>query len=328
MRRRDVITFIGGGAASMLWPPAARLQPTAVPTIGFLNSAYPDLYQFNVVAFRQGLRDTGFTEGKNLRIEYRWAHGDYARLRALAAELAERGVSAIAATGDVASARAAQAATAKIPVVFTIGADPIRFGLVKSINRPGGNLTGISVMASAIGAKRAELLFKIAPRAKLALLMNPDNPNAAAERADVEEAARILGQQVLVLEVRNARAFDAAFDAFVREGADAMFVGTDPVLLAERERLVDFAAVRRVPAVYFAREFADAGGLISYGASIAAMYRQAGVYIGKILNGTKPEELPVVQSTRIEMVINLTAAKALRLDVPATLLALADEVIE
>jgi putative ABC transport system substrate-binding protein len=328
MRRRDVIKFIGGGAASTLWPLAARVQPTAAPTIGFLNSAYPDLYQFNVTAFRQGLADIGYVEGRNLRIEYRWAHGDYARLPALASELVERGVGAIAATGDVASARAAQAATAKIPVVFTIGADPVRFGLVKSINRPGGNLTGVSVMASTIAAKRTELLFKIAPRPKIALLMNPDNPNAASERADVEEAARILGQQVVVLEVRNAGELDAAFDGFARGGADALFVGTDPVLLAKRERLVAFAADRRVPAVYFAREFADAGGLISYGASIAAMYRQAGVYIGRILNGSRPDELPVVQSTRIEMVINLTAARALGLEVPATLLALADEVIE
>ena len=328
MKRRAFLTLLGGAAVSGVWPCSARLQPASVATIGFLNSESPGPYQFNVAALRQGLEEAGYVEGRNLRIEYRWAQGDDGRLRALAHDLVERQVNAIVATGGVASVRAARAVTTKIPVVFTIGADPVMLGLVHGINRPGANITGITLISSAIGAKRTEVLNKLAPRSKIALVMNPDNPNAAAEERDAREAARILGQQALVLNVREASEFDAAFERFSEEKADAMFVGTDPLLLAERDRLIAFAAHQRVPAVYFVREFALAGGLISYGASITGMYRQAGGYLAKILKGAKPDELPVLQPTHIEMVINLKTARALGIDVPATLLALADEVVE
>ena len=327
MRRRDVLVLLGAAVPGFL-SCAVHAQGAGVPTIGFLNSGHAETYRAGVAAFRQGLQAAGYTEGKNVRVAYRWAEGDEGRLRALAAELVERQVNAIVATGGVASARAAQAATTRIPVVFTTGADPVVLGLVKSINRPGGNLTGISLISSAIGAKRTEVLYKLAPRSKIAVVMNADNPNGAAEQKDVEEAARLLGQQVLVLSIHNANELDSAFEAFVRDGADALFVGTDPMLLAERDRFIAFAASRRVPAIYFVREFALAGGLVSYGANIAGMYQQAGGYVAKILKGAKPDELPVLQPEGVELVINLKTARALGIEVPATLLALADEVIE
>jgi putative ABC transport system substrate-binding protein len=328
MRRREVMGLLGAAVVCGVWPPPARAQPQSAMTVGFLNGEHPEAYQLHVAALRQGLQEAGFVEGRNLRVDYRWARGDAARLRAMAAELVEQEVNALIATGGVAAVRAAQAATARIPVVFTIGADPVTLGLVKSLSRPGGNLTGVSLISSAIGAKRTEVLHKLAPRAKLALVMNPDNPNAAAEQGDAEAAARLLGQQVIVLEARNAAELDGALQAFVGAGADALFVATDPMLLAERARLIEFAARQRVPAIYFVREFALAGGLISYGASIMAMYRHAGAYVGKILKGARPDELPVVQPEGVEMVINLNTARALGIDVPPTLLALADEVIE
>jgi putative ABC transport system substrate-binding protein len=328
MKRREFLMMLGGAAVSGAWPLSARVQPASVPTIGFLNGERPEPYQANVAALRQGLREAGYVEGRNLRIEFRWADGDDERLPTLAHDLVDRQVSALVATGGVASVRAAQAATTRIPIVFTIGADPVTLGLVKSINRPGGNATGITLISSAASAKRTEVLFKIAPRSKIALLMNPANPNAAAEQGEAEAAAHVLGQQTLVLNVRSEGDFDAAFDTLIRQGADALFVATDPLLLANRDRLVAFAARQRVPAIYFVREFAVAGGLISYGASITDMYRQAGGYVGKILKGAKPDELPVLQPPNVEMVINLKTAKALGLEVPATLVALADEVIE
>jgi putative ABC transport system substrate-binding protein len=325
----DRRTFIGSVAGGLLAAPlVTRAQQPAMPVIGFLNSATPELYQFNVAAFRQGLQEVGWFEGKNVLIEYRWAHGNYDRLPALAAELVERRVAAIAATGDVGSARAAQAASAAIPIVFTIGGDPVRFGLVKSYSRPGANVTGISLISSAIGSKRVELLHELAPKVMIALLMNPDNPNAEAEQRDAQEAARILGHQTLVLNVRNKSDFDAVFETFIRARAGALFVATDPMLLSQRDVLVEFAARRRIPAIYFVREFVTAGGLISYGASIRNMYREAGIYIGRILKGAKPADLPVLQPTLIEFVVNLKTAKALGLSVPQSLLLRADEVIQ
>ena len=325
----DRRTFIGSVAGGLLGAPlVTRAQQPAMPVIGFLNSATPELYQFNVAAFRQGLQEVGWFEGKNVLIEYRWAHGNYDRLPALAAELVERRVAAIAATGDVGSARAAQAASAAIPIVFTIGGDPVRFGLVKSYSRPGANVTGISLISSAIGSKRVELLHELAPKAMIALLMNPDNPNAEAEQRDAQEAARILGHQTLVLNVRNKSDFDAVFETFIRARAGALFVATDPMLLSQRDVLVEFAARRRIPAIYFVREFVTAGGLLSYGASIRNMYREAGIYIGRILKGAKPADLPVLQPTLIEFVLNLKTAKALGLSVPQSLLLRADEVIQ
>jgi len=247
---------------------------------------------------------------------------------ALAAELVARGVAVIAATGDVASARAAQAATSRIPIVFTIGGDAVRFGLVQSYSRPGGNMTGISLISSAMGAKRIELLHEMAPGAKLALFMNPDNPNAAAEQRDAENAARALGHDVLVLPVRNHGDFDAAFERFLREGAGALFVATDPMLLSQREPLTAFAARQRVPGIYFVREFAVAGGLVSYGPSIREMYRQAGVYVGRIVGGANPAEMPVLQPTLVELVINTKTARALGITLPHTLLLRASELVE
>jgi putative ABC transport system substrate-binding protein len=281
-----------------------------------------------VAAFRQGLQDAGYVEGSNLRIEYRWAEGDNNRLPALAAELVDRQVNVIAATGDVASALAAQAATAKIPIVFTIGADPVRFGLVASFNRPGGNVTGISAVTGSLGAKRIEVLYKLAPRSKIGLLMDADNPTAGAEQRDAEEAARVLGLQVVVLKVHNRGDFATAFETFVREKADALYGGAGPTMIAQRDLLIAFAAKQRVPAIYSDRQSVIAGGLMSYGSSITDMYRQAGAYVGKILKGAKPANLPVIQPTKFELVINLKSAKALGLEIPATLLATADEVIE
>jgi putative ABC transport system substrate-binding protein len=327
MKRREFVGFLGGAAVA--WPFAVRAQQKpAMPVVGFLNPTSSRLYEFNAAAFRRGLEDTGFVEGENVRIEYRWAEGDYSRLPALAAELVDLKVAVIGATGDVASARAAQAATSSIPIVFTIGADPVKLGLVASYNRPGGNLTGVSAITSTIGTKRIEILYQLAPRSKVALLMNPDNPSAVAEQRDAEEAARILGQRTLVLNARNRDDFKAAFEIFVREGADALFVGTDPVLLSQRDVIAAFAAGQGVPAIHFERQYPLGGGLISYGTSISGMYRQAGVYSGQILKGASPAEMPVMQPTKFELVINLKTAKALGIEVSSNLLAVADEVIE
>jgi putative ABC transport system substrate-binding protein len=325
MTRRAFVTLLGGAAT---WPLAARAQQTAMPVVGFLNPTWPKLYELNAAAFRHGLEETGYVEGKNLHIEYRWAEGDYNRLPALAAELVARQVAVIAATGDVASARAAQAATTRIPIVFTIGADPVRFGLVASYNRPGGNVTGISAITSSIASKRLQMLHQLAPGTRVGLLMNPDNPSASAEQRDAQEAAGILGQQALVLNVKNKGDFDAAFETFIREKADALFVGTDPMLLSERDAIAALAAKHRIPTIHFDRQYAVGGGLISYGTSVSGMYRQAGVYSGQILKGANPAEMPVMQPTKFELVINLKTAKALGLDVPPSILALADEVIE
>ena len=326
MRRRQFITFLGGAAAA--WPFAARAQQPATPVVGFLNPTSSKLYEFNAEAFRRGLRDVGFVDGENVRIVYRWAEGDYSRLPALAAELVDLKVAVIGATGDVASARAAKAATSTIPIVFTIGADPVKLGLVASYNHPGGNMTGISAITSQIGTKRMEILYQLVPRSKVALLMNPDNPSAAMEQRDAEEAARILKQQSIALNVRNKDDFQAAFDSFIREGADAIFVATDPMLLSQRDAIGAFAAQQRVPAIHFARQYPLGGGLISYGTSISGMYRQAGVYSGQILKGANPAEMPVMQPTKFELVINLKTAKSLDIAISPNLLAIADEVIE
>ena len=324
MKRREFITLLGGASA---WPVAGRAQAT-MPVVGFLNPTSSKLYEFNAAAFRKGLQDAGFVDGENVRIEYRWADGDYGRLAALAAELVALKVAVIGATGDVASALAAKASTSTIPIVFTIGADPVKVGLVASYNRPGGNMTGISAITSQIGTKRIEVLHQIAPRSKVALLMNPNNPSAAMEQHDATAAATILGQKSLVLNVTSEDDFPAAFDTFAREGADAMFVATDPMLLSQREAIAAFAVKQRVPVIHFERQFPLVGGLISYGTSISGMYRQAGVYSGQILKGAKPAEMPVMQPTKFELVINLKTAKALGIEVSQNLLAIADEVIE
>jgi putative ABC transport system substrate-binding protein len=329
MRRREFVGLLGGAAVpAFLWPLAARAQQPAMPVVGFLNPTSSRLYEFNAAAFRRGLQDAGFVEDENIRVEYRWAEGDYSQLPSLAAELVNLRVAVIGATGDVASARAAKAATATIPIVFTIGADPVKLGLVASYNRPGGNVTGISAITSTIATKRVEILHQLARWSKLALLMNPDNPSAAAEQRDAEAAAKAFGEQFLVLNVTSKDDFSGAFDTFVREGADALFVATDPMLLSQRDAIAAFAARQRIPAIHFERQYPLGGGLISYGTSVSGMYRQAGEYCGQILKGAKPAEMPVMQPTKFELVINLKTAKALGIEVSPNLLAVADEVIE
>jgi putative tryptophan/tyrosine transport system substrate-binding protein len=309
--------------------PLTALAQQQMPLVGFLNSASSNTYRFNADSFREGLAQAGFTEGQNVRIEERWANGDYQALPTLAAELVAKGVVVIAATGDVASARAAQAASQTVPVVFTIGADPVRFGLVSSHNRPGGHVTGVSLLTSLIGAKRVELLRQVAPKiSRVALLVNPSNPSAAAEQADAQNGARTLGLETIILNASNAREIDTAFEELLRAKADAFFIATDPILLDRREQIVSFAERHALPAVYWVRQFAVAGGLLSYGPSISWMYRQAGEYVGQILKGANPANMPVMQPTKFEFVINLKTAKLLGLTVPLGLLNAADEVIE
>jgi putative tryptophan/tyrosine transport system substrate-binding protein len=326
MRRREFITGLGGTAA--IWPFCVNAQQT-LPLVGFLNSASPDTYRFNADSFREGLTKAGFVEGRNVRIEERWARGDYDALPALAAELVRMGVVAIAATGDVASARAAQRASNRVPVVFTIGGDPVRFGLIKSINRPGGNVTGILFNQNVLGAKRVELLREIAPTvSRVALLMNPTNLNVKIEQTDAEAGAKKLGLETIILNARDMQELEAAFEQLLNAKADAFITATDPILLDRREQIVSFAHRHKLPAVGFVRQFAAAGALMSYGPSISWMYRQAGEYIGQILKGSNPAEMPVLQPTHFELVINLKTAHTYGLVVPPMLLARADEVIE
>src|SRR6516165_10339957 len=325
MRRREFIATLGAAAAL---PLQARGQQPTMPVVGFLNPTVSRLYEFNAAAFRLGLKETGFVDGENVRIEYRWAEGDYGQLPALAAELVKLKVAVIGATGDVASARAAKAATSTIPIVFTIGADPVKVGLVASYNRPGGNATGISAITSQIGAKRIEVLYQLGRWSRVALLMNPDNPSAATEQQDAEKAALAVGRSSFPVNVKSKDDFHGAFDTFIREGADALFVATDPMLLSQREAIAEFAGARRIPAIHFERQYVLGGGLISYGTSISGMYRQAGVYCGQILKGANPAEMPVMQPTKFELVINLKTARSLGLEISPTLLAVADEVIE
>ncbi len=316
-----------GGAVTVL--PLTVLAQQQLPLIGFLNSASPDTYRFNADSFREGLTKGGFVEGRNLRIEERWARSDYDALPALAAELVAMGVVAIAATGDVASARAAQRASSTVPVVFTIGGDPVRFGLVKSLNRPGGHVTGILFNQNVLSSKRVELLREIAPNvSRIALLMNPTNPNVDVERMDAEAGARKFGLETVTLNARNAREIDAAFEQLLGANADGIITATDPIPLDRREQIVEFANRHKLPLMGFVRQFAAAGALLSYGPSISWMYRQAGEYVAQILKGASPAELPVLQPTQYELVINLKTAKALGLEVPPMLLVGADEVIE
>ena len=337
MLRRSVVSFAGAmvfACSSAVWPQTgtpsgASLPSSNVPIVGFLNIASPATYRFNANAFREGLAQAGFVEGRNVRIEERWANGDQGALPALAAELVAKGVVAIAATGDVTSARAAKDASTNVPVVFTIGGDPVRFGLVESFNRPGGHVTGITFVATALGGKRLQLLQALAPSiTRVALLMNPDNPNAAAELADAQAGATTLGLQTVTVRARNAGEIVTAFAEIVRSKADALFSGTDPVLLDHREQIAGLAERHALPAISFTRPFAAAGGLVSYGPNIAWMYRQAGGYVGQILKGAKPADMPVMQSTHFELVLNLKTAKRLGLTVPKTFIAFVDDVIE
>jgi putative ABC transport system substrate-binding protein len=325
--RREFISAFAG--ATIAWPLAARAQQSAMPVIGFLSSRSPTESASVVAAFRQGLQENGYIDGQNAKIEFRWADGHYDRLPILASELVTRQVALIAATGDVLSPLAAKGATSTLPIVFVIGGDPVRFNLVASFNRPGGNITGVSLITDALGAKRLGLLQDLVPNAAvIGLLVNPDNPNAESVRKDVQEAAHITGQQIYVVNATNERDFEPAFAALVQQRAGGLLLASDPFFLGQREQLVALSARHSIPTIYEFREFATAGGLMSYGANIAAAYRQAGVYIGRILRGEKPADLPVVQPTKFDFVINLKTVKVLSLTIPAGVLAIADEVIE
>ena len=325
MRRREFITLIGGAAT---WPFAARAQQAAMPVIGVLSTRARGADPHVLTAFHGGLKEAGFIEGQNLGIDYRFAANQYDQLPALAADLVRRRVVLIATMGTPA-APAAKAATATIPVVFGVGDDPVQLGLVASLNRPGGNLTGVVALNAEVGAKRLELLHELVPTAAIvAALVNPTNMNAESLWKDLQAAARAIGLQIHLLRASTERDIEAAFATLLELRAGALVIGTDPFFNSRSDQLAWLALRHAVPAIHQFREFAAAGGLISYGGSIRDVYRLAGLYTGRILKGEKPADLPVQQSTKIELTLNLPAAKALGLTVPPTLLARADEVIE
>jgi putative ABC transport system substrate-binding protein len=325
MKRREFIALLGGAAAT--WPLAAHAQQPALPVIGFMASwAYNENLE-NLVALRRGLSEIGYIEGQNVTIEYRWADGQYDRLSALATDLVRRRVNVIVAAGG--SGLAAKAATTTIPIVSMIGGDPVTSGFVASLNRPEANLTGVALFAYSLGPKRLELLRELVPSAKvIAVLVNPTNADAQPDRQAVEASARAVGQQIFILNASTERDFDSAFAAMVQQRAGALLVMADPIFNSRREQLIALAARHAMPTIYEWREFAMAGGLMSYGSSITDAYRQVGIYTGKMLKGAKPAELPVMQAVKVELVLNLKTATTLGLTFPLTLLGRADEVVE
>jgi ABC-type uncharacterized transport system substrate-binding protein len=327
MRRREFITFMGGAAVA--WPLAARAQQSAPPTIGYLSTRSPGEAKYVTDAFAQGLNEIGYVEGRNLAIEYRWAELQYDRLPALASDLVRRQVAVIAAVGGAHSGLAAKAATSTIPIVFVSAGDPVTFGLVASLNRPGANVTGISMITVALAPKRLELLHELVPApAVIALLVNPTSPYVEPETKDVMASAGALGRQVQVLNASTGPEIDTTFTTLVQQGVRALLVSGDPFFDSQRDRLIVLAAHHAIPAIYQWREFPMIGGLMSYGTSILDAYRQSGIYVGKILKGAKPTDLPVMQPTKFEFVINLRTSKALGIEIPPKLLTFADEVIE
>jgi ABC-type uncharacterized transport system substrate-binding protein len=328
IKRRTFIALLGGVAVT--WPLGARAQQPAMPVIGFLNPTSPDTFADFLRGFHHGLKEVGYVEGENVAIVYRWADNQVGRLPELAAELVRRKVAVFAATGGVAPALAAKATTTTIPIVFMVGEDPVKLGLVASLARPGGNLTGINFFNSELVAKRLELLRELVPAAtRVAVLVNPANAaNAETTLRDVEAAARVIGLQIQVLKASTNREISAAFTTLVRQRSDVLFVGNDAFFTTRRVQIAILAARHAVPAVYAQRDFAEAGGLMSYGSSITDAFRQVGVYTGRILRGAKPADLPVVQASKFELVINAETSRTLGLEVPPTVLTRADEVIE
>jgi putative tryptophan/tyrosine transport system substrate-binding protein len=326
MRRREFISLLGGAAG---WPLAARAQQQAMPVIGLLHPGSPEANARFVAAFRKGLAETGHVEGRNVSIEYRWGHGESAGLPELAADLVRRLASVIVTPGGVAAALAAKAATATIPIVFVIGVDPVQAALVDSLNRPGGNVTGITSMNSGLAAKQLGLLHQLLQRdARFAVLVNSSNSQSRLALADVQAAAASMGQLLDIVTATTNREITLAFKEAVQKGADAILISPDPLFTSRPVQLATLAARYAMPAIYALREFAEGGGLISYGSNFSDLFRQAGIYTGRILKGEKPADLPIMQATKFELVINLQTADALSLEVPPTLLATADEVIE
>jgi putative ABC transport system substrate-binding protein len=324
---RRAFTMLLGGAAA--WPLAARAQQPAMPVLGFLNTGSSLSFAHLANAFRQGLKETGYIEGQNVMIEYRWAESRYDQLPVLAADLVKRQVNVIAATGGEQSVVAAKAATTRIPIVFIAGGDPVRQGLVASLNQPGGNLTGMSFLTGAIESKRLGLLREFVPNAAtIGVLLNPTSPAAELELRDIPDAARAIGQKIVILEASNEWDIDAAFATLIQRQIGALLVASDPLFSNRRDQIVALAARYSLPTIYYLREFTAAGGLMSYGANLVDAFRQLGIYAGRILKGENPADLPVMQPTKFELVINLKTAKSLGLTVPDKLLALADEVIE